>query len=89
MTVAEKKELIEASQQSQSTKESGGRNEVSVGGLIPPGGSNTTQPQDETMNVESVSKANSAESTHLPNMAKVQMVLKSGVRFLVRCWFLK
>lgn len=72
-TAAEKKELIEVSQQSHSKNESGGRTEVSVDGLLPPGGSNTTQPQDEAMNVESIPNRNSNDSPNLPKMAKVQM----------------
>lgn len=76
-TVAEKKELTEVSQQSPSKKESGGGSEVSVGGYDPPGGNTTTQPQDDAMNVELNSKRNSADCTHLPKMAKVQMSIQS------------
>lgn len=66
-------ELVEVSQQSPSREESGGRTEVSVSGLGPPDGGNTTQPQDEVMSVESISRRNSADCTHLPTMAKVQI----------------
>lgn len=70
-------EIIEVSQQSRSKEESEGRTEVAVGGLDPPVGSNTTQPQDEAMNVESICERNSADSTDLPQIAKVQMSIQS------------
>lgn len=76
-TAAEKKELSEVSQQPQSKKEAGERTGVSVGGRVPPGGSRTTQPQDEAWNVSDISKKPSADITHLRKITKVQMSSQS------------